>query len=101
MAPFTLRDNRAFNDDTESRTSSASTAVNTTSSGRDSEFTLVSNIIIMSYPELPPAEPDLNRDRLPTFKEVLQRKTLSPVDLFSFYIYMRDQMFLVDYLDFW
>lgn len=55
----------------------------------------------MSYPELPPAEPDLNRDRLPTFKEVLQRRTLSPVDLFSFYIYMRDQMFLVDYLDFW
>lgn len=29
------------------------------------------------------------------------RRTLAPVDLFSFYIYMRDQQRSVDYLDFW
>ena len=44
---------------------------------------------------------DLNRDRLPTLFEVLSRQTLAPVDLFSFYIYMRDQQRSVDYLDFW
>ncbi|KAG8533787.1 uncharacterized protein KY384_001528 [Bacidia gigantensis] len=42
-----------------------------------------------------------NRDRLPTLYEVLSRRTLPPVDLFSFYIYMRDQQRSVDYLDFW
>ena len=42
-----------------------------------------------------------NRHRLPTLNEVLQRRTLAPVDLFSFYIYMRDQQRSVDYLDFW
>ena len=42
-----------------------------------------------------------NRYRLPTLNEVLQRRTLAPVDLFSFYIYMRDQQKSVDYLDFW
>ena len=42
-----------------------------------------------------------NRNRLPTLNEVLQRRTLAPVDLFSFYIYMRDQQRSVDYLDFW
>ena len=41
------------------------------------------------------------RDRLPTLMEVLGRRTLAPVDLFSFYIYMRDQQRSVDYLDFW
>ena len=46
-------------------------------------------------------EPAQNRNRLPTLNEVLQRRTLAPVDLFSFYIYMRDQQRSVDYLDFW
>ncbi|KAH8144294.1 uncharacterized protein LAJ45_11727 [Morchella importuna] len=41
------------------------------------------------------------RNRLPTLFEVLSRRTLPPVDLFSFYIYMRDQQRSVDYLDFW
>lgn len=41
------------------------------------------------------------RHRLPTLSEVLGRRTLSPVDLFSFYIYMRDTQRSVDYLDFW
>ncbi|RMZ80986.1 hypothetical protein DV738_g2501, partial [Chaetothyriales sp. CBS 135597] len=42
-----------------------------------------------------------HRNRLPTLLEVLGRRTLAPVDLFSFYIYMRDQQRSVDYLDFW
>lgn len=42
-----------------------------------------------------------HRTRLPTLLEVLSRRTLAPVDLFSFYIYMRDQQCSVDYLDFW
>lgn len=46
-----------------------------------------------------PAE--LNRSRFPTLFEVLSRKTVAPLDLFSFYIYMRDQQRSVDYLDFW
>ncbi len=41
------------------------------------------------------------RNSLPTLMEVLGRRTLAPVDLFSFYIYMRDQQRSVDYLDFW
>lgn len=101
MPPFSIRDNRAFYDDTSFRATCSPTDVNSTSSSRNTGSTVFSTIITMSYPELVPAEPDMNRDRLPTFKEVLQRRTLSPVDLFSFYIYMRDQMFLVDYLDFW
>lgn len=40
-------------------------------------------------------------NRLPTLYEVLNRKTESPVDLWSFYIYMRDYQNAVDYLDFW
>ena len=44
---------------------------------------------------------DANRNRLPTLFEVLSRRTAPPVDLFSFYIYMRDQQRSVDYLDFW
>ncbi|EOO00778.1 putative regulator of g-protein signaling domain-containing protein [Phaeoacremonium minimum UCRPA7] len=43
----------------------------------------------------------MGRNRLPTLFEVLSRRTLPPVDLFSFYIYMRDQQRSVDYLDFW
>ena len=49
----------------------------------------------------PSPQPDLQRNRLPTLFEVLSRRTLPPVDLFSFYIYMRDQQRSVDYLDFW
>jgi hypothetical protein len=41
------------------------------------------------------------RNRLPSLLEVLGRRTTAPVDLFSFYIYMRDQQRSVDYLDFW
>jgi len=57
----------------------------------------------MSEPHMhtPSPQPDLNRNRLPTLFEVLSRRTLPPVDLFSFYIYMRDQQRSVDYLDFW
>ncbi|KAI5785941.1 RGS domain-containing protein [Geopyxis carbonaria] len=42
-----------------------------------------------------------SRNRLPTLFEVLSRRTLPPVDLFSFFIYMRDQQRSLDYLDFW
>ncbi|KZZ93812.1 Regulator of G protein signaling superfamily [Moelleriella libera RCEF 2490] len=49
----------------------------------------------------PSPQPDGTRNRLPTLFEVLSRRTLPPVDLFSFYIYMRDQQRSVDYLDFW
>jgi hypothetical protein len=52
----------------------------------------------MASPSLLDLEP---RNRLPTLFEVLSRRTLAPVDLFSFYIYMRDQQRSVDYLDFW
>jgi hypothetical protein len=41
------------------------------------------------------------RDRLPTLFEVLNRRTQSPVDLWSFYVFMREQYRGVDYLDFW
>lgn len=44
---------------------------------------------------------ELNRNRFPSLFEVLSRKTVAPLDLFSFYIYMRDQQRSVDYLDFW
>ncbi|KAI1177313.1 putative RGS domain protein [Nemania sp. FL0916] len=44
---------------------------------------------------------DPQRNRLPALFEVLSRRTHPPVDLFSFYIYMRDQQRSVDYLDFW
>lgn len=40
-------------------------------------------------------------DRLPTLFEVLNRKTTTPVDLWSFYVYMRDSQCAIDYLDFW
>ena len=52
-------------------------------------------------PTSPSPQPDPTRNRLPTLFEVLSRRTLPPVDLFSFYIYMRDQQRSVDYLDFW
>lgn len=49
----------------------------------------------------PSPQPDMARNRLPSLFEVLSRRTLAPVDLFAFYIYMRDQQRSVDYLDFW
>ncbi|CAG8460777.1 4932_t:CDS:2 [Paraglomus occultum] len=45
--------------------------------------------------------PSYHRDRLPTLKEVLQRKTAPPVCLYNFYIYMRDREHESEYLDFW
>ena len=54
-----------------------------------------------THTSTPSPVPDLSRNRLPTLFEVLSRRTLPPVDLFSFYIYMRDQQRSVDYLDFW
>lgn len=54
----------------------------------------------MAHKRSPEQEGEL-RNRLPTLMEVLGRRTLAPVDLFSFYIYMRDQQRSVDYLDFW
>jgi hypothetical protein len=47
------------------------------------------------------ADASYDRKRFPTLFEVLSRKTVAPLDLFSFYIYMRDQQRSVDYLDFW
>lgn len=55
----------------------------------------------METSHTPSPVPDMGRNRLPTLFEVLSRRTLPPVDLFSFYIYMRDQQRSVDYLDFW
>lgn len=49
----------------------------------------------------PSPVPDLTRNRLPSLDEVLNRTTAPPVDLFCFYIFMRDQQRSVDYLDFW
>ncbi|KAG7750725.1 hypothetical protein KL911_004604 [Ogataea haglerorum] len=40
-------------------------------------------------------------NRWPTLFEILNRKTESPVDLWSFYVYMRDEQRNIDYLDFW
>ncbi|KAI1000272.1 hypothetical protein K3495_g7927 [Podosphaera aphanis] len=54
-----------------------------------------------SESDSPTFAPDLNRNRLPTLFEVLSRRTAAPVDLFFFYIYMRDEQRSVDYLDFW
>jgi hypothetical protein len=56
----------------------------------------------MSHPEDGGrTSPSLSRNRFPTLFEVLSRTTKPPLDLFSFYIYMRDQQRSVDYLDFW
>ncbi|KAL9618464.1 MAG: hypothetical protein Q9160_006842 [Pyrenula sp. 1 TL-2023] len=41
--------------------------------------------------DITPEQELQQRNRLPTLLEVLGRRTLAPVDLFSFYIYMRDQ----------
>jgi hypothetical protein len=57
--------------------------------------------VAMTDQGVPASQQDIVRNRLPTLFEVLSRRTLPPVDLFSFYIYMRDQQRSVDYLDFW
>ena len=61
---------------------------------------LIPTILAKTLPEMTEADVR-SRNRLPTLFEVLSRRTLAPVDLFSFYIYMRDQQRSVDYLDFW
>lgn len=43
----------------------------------------------------------ISRDRLPTLFEVLNKKTDAPLDLWSFYVFMRDDQHAIDYLDFW
>ena len=68
--------------------------------------TRIAQIVSENYPTMatghaPSPQPDISRNRLPTLFEVLSRRSLAPVDLFSFYIYMRDQQRSVDYLDFW
>lgn len=40
-------------------------------------------------------------NRLPTLGEILSNKTKSPVDLFNFYLFMKEIEGKVDYLDFW
>ncbi|KAG7906570.1 hypothetical protein KL905_002466 [Ogataea polymorpha] len=40
-------------------------------------------------------------NRWPTLFEILNRRTQPPVDLWSFYVYMRDEQRNIDYLDFW
>lgn len=43
----------------------------------------------------------LGMDRWPTLFEILNKKTQSPLDLWSFYTYMRDEENAINYLDFW
>src|ERR1051325_11099780 len=45
--------------------------------------------------------PSNKRNRLPTLKEVLLRKTAPPVCLFNFYLHMRDREHASEYLDFY
>lgn len=40
-------------------------------------------------------------DRWPTLFEILNKKTQAPVDLWSFYEFMRDEQRSINYLDFW
>lgn len=40
-------------------------------------------------------------NRLPTLGEILSNKTKSPVDLYTFYLFMKEIENKVDYLDFW
>lgn len=40
-------------------------------------------------------------NRLPTLGEILSNKTKSPVDLYNFYLFMKEIEGKVDYLDFW
>lgn len=43
----------------------------------------------------------IHLNRLPTLGEILANKTKSPVDLYTFYQFMKDVEGKVDYLDFW
>ncbi|ODV66175.1 hypothetical protein HYPBUDRAFT_12742 [Hyphopichia burtonii NRRL Y-1933] len=43
----------------------------------------------------------VNLNRLPTLGEILSNKTKSPVDLYTFYLFMKEIENKVDYLDFW
>lgn len=43
----------------------------------------------------------ISLNRLPTLGEILANRTKTPVDLFTFYLFMRDVEYKVDYLDFW
>lgn len=43
----------------------------------------------------------LEIDRWPTLFEILNKKTQAPLDLWSFYVYMRDEEEAINYLDFW
>lgn len=50
---------------------------------------------------LPPTSKPRGKARFPTLMGVLARETTKPYGLFEFYLYMRDQVRSVDYLDFW
>lgn len=43
----------------------------------------------------------VQNERLPTLYEVLIQKTVAPVDLWSFYTYLSQFPFAINYLDFW
>lgn len=43
----------------------------------------------------------IHLNRLPTLGEILANKSKSPVDLFTFYQFMKDVEGKIDYLDFW
>lgn len=47
------------------------------------------------------SSPSQPLSRLPTFPEILGKRAAPPVDLFNFYIYMRDREQSEDILDFW
>lgn len=44
---------------------------------------------------------DATRNRLPTLFEVLNLRTQAPVDLWCFYVFMREEYRGIEYLDFW
>lgn len=44
---------------------------------------------------------DSSRHRLPTLFEVLNLRTQAPVDLWCFYVFMREEYRGIEYLDFW
>lgn len=44
---------------------------------------------------------DAQRNRLPTLFEVLNLRTQAPVDLWCFYVFMREEYRGIEYLDFW
>ncbi|KAE8448565.1 hypothetical protein EG329_009446 [Mollisiaceae sp. DMI_Dod_QoI] len=99
---------RAYSQPQSPRSSSAATTLVEPQSRQASpDFTVVDipDKIADELPDemasSPSPVPDLTRNRLPTLFEVLARRTLAPVDLYFYYIYMRDQQRSVDYLDFW